>query len=129
MLVILLLISGALVAMIAGSIIVIQYVRVSRGVLTIDSTYNGPAQVSKTLHAIIRYVLKRSVYARKFVMQYAFHILVRMMYYIDRWSTHLYALSRNWFVRNAVRNRGTVPHFWEHLKVYKQEMDKEREDE
>ena len=41
----------------------------------------------------------------------------------------MYAKSRNWFVKNAVKNKGTVPHFWEHLKVYKQEMDQEKESE
>lgn len=129
MLVILLLISGALVATSALSIVVVQYVQVRQGCIVIDPEYNGPAQVSKTVHTIIRYALKRSVYARKFVTQYFFHILVRIMYYVDKFSTYLYARSRNWFVRNAVRNRGTVPHFWEHLKVYKQEMDREREEE
>lgn len=115
--------------MVAGSILVIQHIRVKKGEVIIDKDFDGPAQVSKTLHAVIRFALKRSVYARKFVMQYVAHLAVRMMYYIDKWSSQLYARSRNWFVQNAVRNRGTVPHFWEHLKVYKQEMDKEREEE
>jgi hypothetical protein len=58
-----------------------------------------------------------------------FHLMVRAMHYIDIWSSKLYAKSRNWFVQNAVRNRGTVPHFWQHLKVYKQEMDQEKEEQ
>ena len=129
MLVLLLVISGMLAATIAVSILVLQQYRVSRGIIVIDPEFDGPAQVSKTVHAIIRYALKRSVYARKFMMQYIAHLAVRVMYYIDKWSSLLYAKSRNWFVKNAVRNRGTVPHFWEHLKVYKQEMDKERDEE
>ncbi len=129
MLVLLLVISGMLAATVAVSILVLQQYRVSRGIVVIDPGFNGPAQVSKTVHAIIRYALKRSVYARKFMMQYIAHLAVRVMYYIDKWSSLLYAKSRNWFVKNAVRNRGTVPHFWEHLKVYKQEMDKERDEE
>lgn len=128
MLVIILLISGVVVAIGASSILAIQHILIKKGKVVIDEEYNGPAQVSKTLHAIIRYGLKRSVYARKFFMQYVAHLAVRMMYYVDKLSTHLYARSRNWFVQNAVRNRGTVPHFWEHLKVYKQEMDKEKEE-
>ena len=81
-----------------------------------------------TLLAIIRFFFRRSVYMRKFVLQYVAHVAVRVMYYIDKLTTYLYSKSRNWFVRNAVRNRGTVPHFWQHLKVYKQEMDKERDE-
>ena len=88
-----------------------------------------PAQVSTTLRVVIRYGLKRSVYFRKFFMQYVFHVMVRVMHYVDMWSSMLYARSRNWFVESAVRNRGTVPHFWNHLKVYKKEMDEERQNE
>lgn len=127
MLVLLLVISGLLAALIAGSILVLQSYRISRGKIEVDPAYNGPAEVSFTLHAIIRYALKRSVHARRFFLQYVAHLAVRVMYYIDKLTAFLYARSRNWFVKNAVRNRGTVPHFWEHLKVYKQEMDKEKE--
>ncbi len=129
MTVLLLLLSGILTALGAGSILVMQQYRINRGVISFDESYNGPAQVSVTLHAIIRFLLKRSVHFRKFIMQYVAHLAVRGMYYVDIWTTKLYARLRNWFVQNAVRNRGTVPHFWEHLKVYKQEMDKERESE
>jgi hypothetical protein len=124
-----LLVTGGIVTMLAaGAVLLLQYYHVTKGVIVIDEDYNGPAQVSATVHAIIRYVLKRSVYMRKFCMQYVLHMMVRMMYYFDILSTKLYAKSRNWFVKNAVRNRGTVPHFWQHLKVYKQEMDQEKEE-
>jgi hypothetical protein len=56
-------------------------------------------------------------------------MMVRFMYYFDIWTRKLYEKSRNWFVKNAVKNKGTVPHFWEHLKVYKQEIDKEKQEE
>lgn len=112
---------------IAASVLILQWYRVSKGVIIIDDEYNGPAQVSATLHVIIRYALRRSVYFRKFFTQYMFHLIVRVMYYVDKLSSLLYAKSRKWFVQNAVRNRGTVPHFWHHLKVYKREMDQEKE--
>ncbi len=126
MLVLILVIAGLITAILAGGIFVLQSYRMRTGKIVLDPHYNGPAEVSFTLHAVIRYGLKRSVHARKFFLQYIAHLAVRVMYYIDKLTTLLYAKSRNWFVKNAVRNRGTVPHFWEHLKVYKQEMDKER---
>jgi hypothetical protein len=127
MIILLLVLSGLVAALCAVSILGLQQYRIARGVVTVSPHYNGPAEVSATLHVIIRYLLKRSVYMRKFMMQYVAHLAVRVMYYLDKLSSYLYGRSRNWFVRNAVRNRGTVPHFWNHLKVYKQEMDKERE--
>lgn len=129
MLILLLVISGLCAAIAAGLILVHQNYRLTTGKLEYDPAYNGPGEVSLTLLAIIRYALKRSVHARKFFLQYVAHLAVRVMYYTDKLTTFLYAKSRNWFVKNAVRNRGTVPHFWEHLKVYKQEMDREKEDE
>jgi hypothetical protein len=120
---------GVAIALGAASILAIQQYKINKGSLTIDPAYNGPAQVSTTLHAIIRVLLRRSVHIRKFLVQYILHMLVRVMYYIDIWSSFMYSKARNWFVKNAVRNRGTVPHFWEHLKVYKQEMDKEKDEE
>ncbi len=127
MIIYILLISGVVSATAAVSIIFYQQYRINRGYIKIDRDFDGPGRVSITLLAILRYFLRRSVYARKFVFQYIAHALVRFMYYIDKLTTYLYAKSRNWFVQNAVRNRGTVPHFWNHLKVYKQEMDKEKE--
>lgn len=127
--ILLLSIVGGITALAAVSILLIQHYRITQGGLVVDPFYNGPAHVSSTLLVVIRYTLKRSIYFRKFFTQYVFHVMVRMMHYIDIGSTALYAKSRNWFVENAVRNRGTVPHFWNHLKVYKKEMDEEREEE
>ncbi len=126
---ILLFISGVVSFTIGSSILAIQNYKLSKGLIKIEEGYNGPAQVSTVLLIVIRYLLKRSVYFRKFFMQYMFHILVRIMSYIDTGTTWLYAKSRNWFVEHSVQNRGTVPHFWHHLKVYKKEMDQEKENE
>ena len=129
MLSLLLILSGLFALLCALTIVLFQYYRIRTGRIVIDTEYNGPAQVSSTLRATFRYGLKRSIHFRKFMFQYIFHTVVRIMYYVDVSTSYLYAKSRNWFVKNAVRNRGTVPHFWEHLKVYKQEMDKEKKEE
>lgn len=129
MLILILVMSGIVFALIAAAIFLLQYYRIQKGRVVVDETYNGPEHVSVTVHTIIRFLLKKSVLMRKFVMQYIFHIMVRLMYHFDILTTKMYAKSRNWFVRNAVQNKGTVPHFWEHLKVYKQEMDQEKEEE
>ncbi len=120
---------GILFALGAVGLLLLQHYRIQKGIIVIDETYNGPQQVSVTVHTIIRFILKKSVHARKFCMQYIFHVMVRVMYHFDVVTTKMYAKSRNLFVKNAVRNKGTVPHFWEHLKVYKQEMDQEKEEE
>lgn len=122
-------ISGLVTGIISVSILVLQQYKIKKGIIVINKEYNGPAEVSTTLRVVIRYALKRSVYFRKFFMQYMFHIMVRLMHYIDKFSSMMYTKSRNWFVENAIHNRGTVPHFWNHLKMYKKEMDQEKKEE
>jgi hypothetical protein len=129
MLILILAVLGLIFVTSAMSVLLVQQYKVSKGFLVIDPEYNGPKDVSLTVHTIIRFILKKSVHMRKFFMQYVFHILVRFMYHFDIFTTKMYAKSRNWFVKNAVKNKGTVPHFWDHLKVYKQEMDQEKESE
>jgi hypothetical protein len=129
MLILILVTLGMISALAAMSVLLLQKYRINKGIVVVDEEYNGPKEVSVVIHTVIRYVLKQSVYLRKFCMQYFFHIMVRFMYHFDILTTKMYAKSRNWFVKNAVRNKGTVPHFWEHLKVYKQEMDQEKEEE
>lgn len=120
---------GLMFLLVVVGMFVVQSYKLRTGKLVVPEDYNGPQQVSVTLHTIIRLLLKQSIYVRKFLVQYVFHVMVRFMYHFDILTTKLYARSRNWFVQNAVRNKGTVSHFWEHLKVYKQEMDKEKEEQ
>lgn len=129
MLILILVILGNIFALAAVSILLLQKYRIQKGKVIVDESYNGPEQVSVTLHTVIRFLLKKSVHLRKFFMQYLFHVMVRFMYHFDILTTKMYAKSRNWFVKNAVKNKGTVPHFWEHLKVYKQEMDQEKQED
>ncbi len=129
MLILIFVTAGLIFVLSAMSVLLLQQYKVSKGIIVIDPTYNGPKDVSITIHTIIRFLLKQSVHMRKFFMQYVFHIMVRFMYHFDIFTTKMYAKSRNWFVKNAVKNKGTVPHFWDHLKVYKQEMDQEKESE
>lgn len=120
---------GALCTLSSVSVLLLQQYRIRKGIIIIDEAYNGPKNVSVMIHTIIRFMLKQSISMRKFFMQYVFHVMVRFMYHFDIFTTKMYAKSRNLFVKNAVENKGTVPHFWEHLKVYKQEMDQEKETE
>ena len=128
MTVLILVIAGTVFAFSAVLVLLLQKYKIDKGAIAFDESYNGPEQISATVHVIIRYMLKKSVHIRKFILQYVFHMMVRFMYHFDILTTKMYATTRNWFVKNAVRNKGTVPHFWEHLKVYKQEMDQEKEE-
>lgn len=64
---------------------------------------------------------------KKLFVTYVLHIFVRLLRLFDRLSYVLYAKLRNTFMKNAVKNKGAVPFFWEYLKTYKQEIDREKE--
>lgn len=75
-----------------------------------------------------KFIIKKIIKYFKFVIQYILHIFVRILYFINTLTDKIYAKSRDTFVSSATKNRSTVTHFWNHLKVYKREIDKEKED-
>lgn len=119
---------SGLVTIITCGVFGVHYNDYVKGKITVDENYNGPAQVSAAAIIIIRFLVRRLNYYRKFLFQYILHVWVRSLFYIDKGFSFLYARSRDLFVDTAVKNKHTVPHFWDHLKVYKQERDKEEED-
>jgi len=121
-------ICGLVSASVALAVVLIQERKLSTGVIVIEEGYDGPEQVRRALIALLRIFLRRTVVWRKLFIQYVLHAGVRALFYLDKVTTELYARSRNRFVKSAVKNKGTVPHFWEHLKVYKQEIDREKEE-
>lgn len=119
---------SGLVAIITCGVFFAHYNAYFKGKVVVDENYNGPAQVKDASIIIIRFIVRRLNHYRKFFMQYILHVWVRFLFYVDKSFSYLYAQSRNLFVESAVRNKQTVPHFWEHLKVYKKEIDKEEEE-
>ena len=95
MLILIFITAGLIFVTSAVSVLLLQQYKIAKGVIVIDPTYNGPKDVSVTLHTIIRFLLKQSVHIRKFCMQYVLHILVRFMYHFDILTTKMYAKSRN----------------------------------
>ncbi len=87
---------------------------------------DGHEIVKRYIYALMRIVRKEIEAKKKLALQYILHIWVRMLSHIDKITTKLYARSRDFFVKSAVKNKSSIPHFWEHLKTYKQEIDKEK---
>lgn len=78
-------------------------------------------------YALLRIGKRKILHMRRLFLAYVLHLSVRALRVFDRVSFYLYAKSRNLFIKNAVKHKGTVPFFWEYLKTYKQEIDRERE--
>ena len=66
MLILILVAFGTIFALSAISLLMIQKYKLDKGAIVVDELYNGPEQVSVTLHTIIRFVLRKSILIRKF---------------------------------------------------------------
>lgn len=77
--------------------------------------------------ALLRIAKRKLAHFRRLFLAYLLHLSVRILRIFDKVTFLLYAKSRELFIKNAVKNKGTVPFFWEYLKTYKQEIDRERE--
>jgi hypothetical protein len=80
-----------------------------------------------TVFALLRIGKRKIAHVRRLLLAYILHLSVRVLSVVDKASFFLYAKSRNMFIKNAVKHKGTVPFFWEYLKTYKQEIDREKE--
>lgn len=80
-----------------------------------------------TVFALLRIGKRKIAHVRRLLLAYLLHLSVRVLSIVDKASFFLYAKSRNLFIKNAVKHKGTVPFFWEYLKTYKQEIDREKE--
>lgn len=88
---------------------------------------NGHDALIIAIFALLRIGRRKLSQVRRLALAYILHLSVRLLWCLDKISSYLYSKSRNLFIRNAVKHRGTVPFFWEYLKTYKQEVDRERE--
>lgn len=91
-----------------------------------DKNWNGHEMLSVMVFATVRYFLRRLNAYLKFILQYLLHFWVKLLSLVSDLFYKIYTISRNKFVRTAVSNKSTVPHFWNTLKKYKKEIDEEK---
>ena len=111
----------------AIGIFIMNYIALKRGEIEIVNDNKNIKLFQQYLLYFYKFVLRKIVRNYKFVNQYALHLIVRFLFIINILTDKIYAKSRNIFVKSATRNRSTVTHFWDHLKVYKREIDKEQD--
>ena len=92
-----------------------------------EATVSGHDALIIATFALLRIGKRKFLHIKRLLFAYVLHVFVRLLRFFDKVSFALYVKSRNLFIKNAVKNKGTVPFFWEYLKTYKQEVDRERE--
>ena len=93
-----------------------------------DIASGGLTRAYLEMHAMYRTLYRRVAAYSKLAFQYIFHILVRVLFYVQKGFDALYVWARNRFMRNAVKSKASVSFFWSHLKEYKNQIESERED-
>lgn len=114
-----LLISSVAILLILG----LRYFRIKSG--KIYSKEDGLKEFIQNTSELNLYFRRLFRYLKKTLKQYAFHFLVRMLYYIKLMFDKAYSYTRNKFLKTTIKDKKAVSRFWVHLKEYKQEIDVE----
>lgn len=94
-----------------------------------DKSYDGHEVFLIHLFGIIRFYTKKVKNVLKVMYQNLLHAWVQIIEKISSASDRVYAKSRDKFVEEIVKDKKSIPHFWNHLKRYKKEKDEEKENE
>ncbi len=92
-----------------------------------DSPLSGHDELVIACFALLRISRRKLDHYKRLFLTYLLHLFVRVLRLFDKFTSFLYVKLRHAFIKNAVKNKSTVPFFWEYLKTYKQEMDREKE--
>ncbi len=92
-----------------------------------NPSYDGHEVFLNKFFAIIRIFIRRFYAGLKIVYRNILHWWVMLVAKVSTYSDKIYAKSRNKFMEEVVKDKRAVPHFWNHLKKYKREIDEENE--
>lgn len=91
--------------------------------------YDGHEVFLDRFFLIIRFFIKKVIYLFKRAYRNLLHFWVRLVERFSNYSDKVYMQSRNKFMEEVVKDKKAVPHFWNHLKRYKKEIEEEKEEE
>ncbi len=92
-------------------------------------TYDGHALFLDKFFFIVKFTIRNLVFIFMRVYRNILHFWVRIVAKFSNFSDKIYMQSRNKFMEEVVKDKKAVPHFWNHLKKYKKEIEEERGEE
>lgn len=93
-----------------------------------DQSYDGHEIFLDILFRKIKYISRIILIYIKLFYQKILHWRVQILAWLTSLTEKFYTKSRNQFVKEVVKDKKGVPHFWSHLKKYKKEMDEEHQE-
>lgn len=92
-----------------------------------DESYDGHDLFLDIFFRKIKYIFRILFIYIKLFYQKLLHWRVQILAWLTSLSERVYMKSRDQFVKEVVKDKKGIPHFWSHLKKYKKEMDEEDE--
>ncbi len=93
-----------------------------------DQLYDGHEIFLDILFRKIKYISRIVFIYSKLFYQKILHWRVQILAWLTSLTEKFYTKSRNQFVKEVVKDKKGIPHFWSHLKKYKKEIDEEHQD-
>lgn len=90
-----------------------------------DKDYDGHSYFIKVFFSTLRFFIKRINVFFKLLYQSLLHFWVEFVAFINNFLEKIYQRSRDRFMKEVVKDKKAVPHFWKYLKKYKKEKDEE----
>lgn len=90
-----------------------------------NASYDGHNLFLDKLFIFIRFIVKKIQDSSKHFYQDILHTWVKIVSKLNSLSEKAYTKSRDKFVNEVIKDKKSVPHFWDHLKKYKKEIDQE----
>jgi hypothetical protein len=90
-----------------------------------NPSYDGHELFLNRFFAIVRIFMKKIFSFVKMIYRNILHWWVQLVSKISSYSDKVYMKSRDKFMEEVVKDKRAVPHFWDHLKKYKREIDEE----
>lgn len=80
-----------------------------------------------TLEVIIKFFIRQIVKRYRFVMHYVLFCILQLFTLIKLGTNFVYNKTRKYFIKKSIQDEGHMVYFWDYLKKYKKEIDKEKD--
>lgn len=98
-----------------------------RGNIKEPENLNSISNFFHTIDILIKFFIKQVIRRYHFVIHYILFIVLQFFTLIKVGTNYVYNRVRKHFIKKSIENQSHLVYFWDYLKKYKKEMDKEKD--
>jgi hypothetical protein len=80
-----------------------------------------------TLDILAKFFIKQIVKRYHFIIHYVLFVILQFFTLIKLFTNFVYNKTRKYFIKKSIQNESHLVYFWDYLKKYKKEIDKEKD--